>query len=129
MLLPEAEEFPDLAATTLDQILTVRVVMDPEGDGFLMKDAATVESNQATDCSFDLQQPHARAVLDRQMKKQMAMLDVRLPPCLALSRPCSGERNTAAVQPLVQTFTEPRVESAVRIVTNVGEAPVNREMG
>ena len=56
----------------------------------------------------------------------MAVHDVRLTAGLALSRPCPGERNTPAVQPLIQTFTEFREELAVRIVSNVGKAPVWR---
>ena len=38
MLLPESEALPDLRATTLDEILAVRVVVDHELDGSLVCD-------------------------------------------------------------------------------------------
>jgi hypothetical protein len=57
------------------------------------------------------------------------MLNIGLPACLALYRPRPGEDDTAAVQPLIQTFTEYGEDLAAWIITDICEAPVDREMG
>jgi hypothetical protein len=52
MLFPEAEEFPDLAATTLDQIFAIGVVVNPQVDNLFGPVAATVPLDKAIDrCS------------------------------------------------------------------------------
>ena len=57
------------------------------------------------------------------------MHNIRLAACLALSRPCRSEHDTAAVQPLGETFSDFREKFALGIIPYVCQAPVECEMG
>src|SRR5207247_1250118 len=78
MLLAELELLPDLRATTLDEILAVRVVVDHELDDCLVCSAATVQFDQTRDRRLDVKQPLALAIFHRQVEEQVAVHDVRL---------------------------------------------------
>ena len=107
MLLPESEALPNLGATTFDEVLAVRVVVNHELDGLLVcrcRDRAA--STRREIAVLDLKELLARAVFHRQMEEQMAVHDIRLPARLALTRPCPSEHDAAPMQPLVQALTE-----------------------
>jgi hypothetical protein len=54
MLLPQPKAFPDHASTTLDEVFTVRVLVDAY---FLSPVVATVSLNEAVDRRFGLKLP------------------------------------------------------------------------
>ena len=102
--------------------------MDHELDDPLVGDAATMKFNKTRDRVLDLKQLLAAAVFHRQVEEQVAVLDIGLPSALTLARPCPREHDAPPMQPLVQTFADFREELAVGVVTDVGEAPMDREM-
>ena len=57
MLFAKSEFLPDLWTTALDEILTVRVVVDHELDDPLIKDSATMSLGETQDCCLDLRKP------------------------------------------------------------------------
>ena len=105
MLFPEAEEFPDLAATTLDEIFAIGVVVKPQVDNLFGPVAATVPLDKAIDRCFDLKLPLG-AVLDRQVKEQVAMHHVGLPTGHALDTPGGGEYDAVPIQPFGKTLSD-----------------------
>jgi hypothetical protein len=76
MLFANAKFFPNRQPTTFDEVFAIRVLMDHELDDSLMKDSSTMPLDETRDCRLDLKKALARAVLDRQVKEQMAMHDV-----------------------------------------------------
>jgi hypothetical protein len=85
-------------------------------------DVATVQYDKTRDRIPDLKEPLARAVFLRQVEEQVAMHDIRLPSCLALTRPHRSEDDAVLVQPLVQALTQFREECAIGIITGVRAA-------
>jgi hypothetical protein len=73
----------------------VGVIVQPQVNGLLMKDAATMKADQTTNSSLNLKQPPTGAVIWRKVKQQMAMLDVRSAAGLPLADP-SGCKHDAA---------------------------------
>jgi hypothetical protein len=69
MFFPNSEALPDRSTASFDEVFAVRVFVDPQIDSLLMKDATTMEFDEATDCSLDLTQLCACAEGDRQMKE------------------------------------------------------------
>ena len=78
MLFPEAEEFPDLAAITLDEIFAIGVVVNPQVDNLFGPVTATMPLDETINGRLDLKLPLS-AVLDRQVKEQVAMRHLGLP--------------------------------------------------
>jgi len=84
MLLANPKPLPDLRTTALDEVLAVGIVMGSQVDHLLGPVAVaaliaitpTLLFDEAIDRRLDLKQPRSRAVLDRQVKKQMAMHDI-----------------------------------------------------
>ena len=68
MLFAKSEFLPDLWTTALDEILTVRVVVDHELDDRLMCKAATMPLDETRDCRLDLKELLATAILRRQVE-------------------------------------------------------------
>ena len=128
MLFPESEKFPDLGATTLDEILAVGVRPNGELDDLVGPIAATVPLNEAKDRRLDLKQPLG-AVLGRKVEEQVAVHHVGLPTGHALDAPRSGEHDTVPTQPFGETLSDLRETFAVGIVPYVCVGPVEREMG
>ena len=72
------KSFQTFAATTLDEIFAIGVVVDPQVDNLFGPITATVPLDKAIDRRLDLKLPLG-AVLDRQVKEQMAMHHLGLP--------------------------------------------------
>jgi hypothetical protein len=93
--------------------------VNPYVDGVFMKDAVAVQSDKAQDGTINLRETLARAVLHWQVEEQMAVLNVRLPSALTLTRPRSREHDALSVQPLVQPLANLSEELTIRVVTDV----------
>ena len=78
MLFPQSKKLPNLGAATLDEIFAIGVVVDPQVDNFFGPVTATMPLDEAINGRLDLKLPLS-AVLDRQVKEQVAMHHFGLP--------------------------------------------------
>jgi hypothetical protein len=79
MFFPEAKALPEFGTAALDEVLAVRVLVDHELDGPVIRNVATVPLHETQNRLFDLTQLLAHAVLHWQVKEQVAMHDIRSP--------------------------------------------------
>ena len=63
VLLAESELLPDLRATSLNEILAIRVLVDHQLDNRLMRDAATMSLDETADRRLDLTELPALLIL------------------------------------------------------------------
>ena len=100
-----------------------------ELDCELAQDAAAVASDESEECGLNLKEPSAGAILDRQVKEQMAVHDVGVGLALATPYARQPTRNTASKEPFVESLTDFGEELAVGIVKHDRARPVDRRMG
>ena len=93
MFSAEMKFLPDLWATTLDEILTIRIgrlIVNHELGNLLSPILATVAFDQPIDSGFDLKELGSRSVFPWKIKKQMAVNRFGLTARHSLTRPNSG---------------------------------------
>lgn len=88
MIFFKREELPDLRTTTLDEIQAIRIGPDHQLHRELTQGAVAVATDQAIQCRSNLVELYAYAVLNRQVKEQMAVHDVGVGFALTAPRAC-----------------------------------------
>ena len=105
MLLPESKKPPDLWTTTLDEILSVGIVVDPKVDHLFGPIAATVVFDEAIDGRLDL-----TASSWCNTRPAGGRADGNAPPRLdhatCAHAPSRREHHALPPQPLIQTLAE-----------------------
>ena len=79
--------------------------------------------------SFGLEEPRTSAILDGQVKEQMAVDDVGVGFALSAPYARQSTRDSPPKEPFVESFTDSGEEPAIGIVKDHCARPVNRRVG
>ena len=103
--------------------------MNSQLDGELAQDAAAVTTDETRQCSLDLKEPSAGAILDRQVEEQVTVDDVGVGFALSAPHARQPTSNAPPKEPFVESLTDFGEELAVGIIKHDRARPVDRRMG